>query len=213
VCLGGAERDHTPQADPDRIEATTDGYAQLQSWLATWGELEAILIGVEATGPLWEPLYDLLTTVGYQVLLRNPRQTASWASSLGLRAKADGIDACTLARGLLAGLARASTLPSETIQALRTLTRARRDLIQTRTAARQRLHDELVVLFPEFVRLLAQLPGRADLGTPAVLQLLEAYPAAVALATAADAEVLVAVERASDGHWGPTEAALLQLAA
>ena len=53
------------------------------------------------------------------MLLLNPRQTASWASSLGLRAKTDGIDAQTLARGLLAGLARASTLPSEAVQALR----------------------------------------------------------------------------------------------
>lgn len=86
------------------------------------------------------------------MLLLNPRQTASWAASLGRRAKTDGIDAQTLAAGLVAGLARASTLPSETVQALRTLTRARRDLIQSRTATRQRLHDELVTLFPEFVR-------------------------------------------------------------
>ena len=106
------------------------------------------------------------------MLLLNPRQTASWASSLGLRAKTDGIDAQSLARGVLAGLARASTLPTETVQALRTLTRARRDLIQTRTATRQRLHDELVTLFPEVVRFLSSLPGRTDLGEPAVLDLL-----------------------------------------
>src|SRR5262249_13568746 len=45
--------------------------------------------------------------------------------------------------------------------ALRTLTRARRDLIQSRTATRQRLHDELVTLFPEFVGFLSTLPRRA----------------------------------------------------
>jgi transposase len=157
---------------PSRIEATAEGYALLRSWLQTWGTQATVLLGLEATGPLWEPLYDTLTQAGYQVLLLNPRQTASWASSLGLRAKTDGIDAQTLARGLLAGLARASTLPSETVQALRTLTRARRDLIQSRTAARQRLHDELVTLFPEFVRFLPTLPGRTDLGEPMVLELL-----------------------------------------
>jgi transposase len=59
----------------------------------------------------WEPLYDALTQAGYTVLVRNPRQTASWASSLGLHATTDNADALTLARGLLAGLARASTLP------------------------------------------------------------------------------------------------------
>ncbi len=121
---------------------------------------------------LWEPLYDALTQAGYTVLVLNPRQTASWAASLGLRAKTDQADALTLARGLLAGLARASTLPTEEVQALRELTRARRDLVQARTAARQRLHDELVLVFPEFVRLLAQLPGDTDLGSPRVLQIL-----------------------------------------
>src|SRR5262245_30887794 len=136
---------------PSRIEASAEGFAVLRAWLQDWGSPETILLGLEATGPLWEPLYEYLTQAGYGVLLLNPRQTASWAASLGLRAKTDGLDAQTLARGLVAGLARASTLPSETVQALRTLTRARRDLIQTRSAARQRVHDELVVLFPEFV--------------------------------------------------------------
>jgi hypothetical protein len=34
-----------------------------------------------------------LTQTGYQVLVLNPRQTASWAASLGLPAKTDGLDA------------------------------------------------------------------------------------------------------------------------
>ncbi len=198
---------------PSQISASTEGYARVQQWLHSWADPGAILIGMEATGTLWEPLYEALTQAGYHVLLLNPRQTASWAASLGLRAKTDGIDAHTLARGLLAGLARASTLPTETIQALRTLTRARRDLVQTRTAARQRLHDDLVVLFPEFVRLLAQLPGATDLGTPAVLQLLESYPSAEALAHAPADDVLALLHRVSDGQWGAAEEARLRHAA
>jgi transposase len=87
---GGALR-HAPNS----IEATADGYAQQHGWLADWGVPETILLGLEATGTLWEPLYETLTQAGYQVLLLTPRQTASWASSLGLRAKTDGIDAHT----------------------------------------------------------------------------------------------------------------------
>jgi transposase len=89
---------------------------------------------------------------------------------LGLRAKTDGLDAQTLARGLLAGYARASTVPAERVQELRTLTQARRDLVQSQTAAKQRLRDELVVLFPEFPD---HPPEQCDLFTPALLQLLE----------------------------------------
>jgi transposase len=193
-----------------RIEASAEGHAQLRAWLASWGTPEAILLGLEATGPLWEPLYDDLTQAGYTVLLLNPRQTASWAASLGLRAKTDGLDAATLARGLLAGLARASTLPSEAVQALRALTRARRDLIQSRTAARQRLHDELVVLFPEVVRFLPRLPGRSDLGQPAVLQLLSRYNSAQVVAQVSLDELTGALEQLSAGRWGPSEAQALQ---
>jgi transposase len=200
----------TVRHKPSRMEASAEGYAVLRAWLQEWGSPETIVLGLEATGPLWEPLYEYLTQAGYVVLVRNPRQTASWAASLGLRAKTDGLDAQTLARGLGAGLARASTLPSERVQALRTLTRARRDLIQTRTAARQRLHDELVVLFPEFVRFLSTLPGRADLGDPAVLELLRAHSSASALAQVPLDELTATLAQVSDGRWGPDQAAALQ---
>src|SRR5262249_35502461 len=87
------------------IPATVEGYAQLVGWLRQWegGDPARLLIGWESTGSLWEPLYDALVHAGYPVLLLNPHQTAAWATSLGLRAKTDGIDAHTLARGLLAG--------------------------------------------------------------------------------------------------------------
>jgi transposase len=198
---------------PSRIEATAEGYELLRSWLQTWAEggpPETVLIGVEATGPLWEPLYETLTHAGYPVLLLNPRQTASWASSLGLRAKTDSIDAQTLARGLAAGLARGSTLPSETVPALRALTRARRDLIQSRTMARQRLHDELVVLFPEFVPFLPALPGRTDLGDPAILQLLRTSSSAHALAQLPLDALTGLLARVSGGRWGQDHAQALQ---
>lgn len=192
---------------PRSIAATTEGYAELCQWLAQWGGPEAVLVGLEATGSLWEPLHDALTHAGYQVLVLNPRQTSSWAASLGLRAKTDGLDAQTLARGLLAGYARASTLPTETVHALRELTRARRDLVQSRTAARQRLRDELVVVFPELPR---HLPEQTDLANPAVLHLLGADGSARARAEAPLAEVTALLEQQSGGRWGQAQAEPLQ---
>lgn len=193
---------------PKSIAATAEGHGELCQWLTQWGGPEAVLIGLEATGSLWEPLYDALARAGYQVLVLNPRQTSSWSQSLGLRAKTDGIDAQTIARGLLAGYARASTLPAETVQALRELTRARRDLVQSRTAARQRLLDELGVVFPE---LPGHLPEHTDLANPAVLHLLGAYGSARALAEAplADVAALLA-QHSSDGRWAQEQAEQLQ---
>jgi transposase len=191
------------------IPATAAGYAQLVEWLGTWaaGEPSCLLIGLESTGSLWEPLYDALTQAGYTAVLLNPHQTAAWATSLGLRAKTDGIDAHTLARGLLAGWARASSVPDETVQALRTLTRTRRDLVASQSAARQRLHDELVPVFPELV---GHLPDHADLGAPAVLRLLTVYSSAQSLARAPLDALSHVLEEASAGRWGLAQAEALQ---
>lgn len=198
---GGAMRQRAT-----RIQATTEGYAHLCQWLRGWGEPETLLVGLEATGVLWEPLYEAVTQAGYSVLVLNPRQTASWAASLGLRAKTDGIDAHTLARGLLAGYARASTLPSEAVQSLRTLTRTRRDLVQSQSAARQRLQDELVPLFPELV---SHLPQHADLANPAILTLLSRYSSAQALARTTVADLTAILAEASGKRWGEPEAQAL----
>jgi len=198
---GAVARKSTP------IAATAEGYAQLCEWLREWGEPQTLLIGLESTGSLWEPVYDWVTQAGYTVLLLNPHQTASWAASLGLRAKTDGIDARTLARGLLAGWARASTVPDETVQALRALTRARRDLVQSQSAARQRLHDELVTVFPE---LASHLPEHADLGAPAVLRLLSMFSSAQALAQVRLDDLSQVLTEASAGRWGPIQAQALQ---
>lgn len=189
-----------------RITASAHGYAQLVQWLQTWGDPETLLIGLEATGVLWEPLYEAVTQVGYSILVLNPRQTSSWAASLGLRAKTDGIDAHTLARGLLAGYARGSTLPSEAVQSLRTLTRTRRDLVQSQSAARQRLQDELVPLFPELPQ---HWPGRADLGDPALLTFLSRYSSADAMARAELADLRATLAETSGARWGEAEAQAL----
>jgi transposase len=111
---------------PQTSSATAVGYQELVRTLQQLGPAGSVLIGVEATGCLWEPLYAALTQAQYRVLVRTPRQTSAWAAALGLRAKTDRSAAQTLARGLLAGYGQASTLPSDTVQALRALTRAAR---------------------------------------------------------------------------------------
>jgi transposase len=195
---------------PIRVEASAAGYAQLCGWFRAWGPPEQVLIGLEATGNLWEPLYDALVQAGYTPWLLNPRQTVAWATSLGLRAKTDHLDARTLARGLLAGYARASVLPAETIQAARTLTRARRDLVVARGMARQRLQDELVVIFPE---LPTHTPDQCDLAAPALLRLLSTDSSAQALAALTLEQLATTLAEVSQGRWGTTQAELLQAVA
>jgi hypothetical protein len=93
------------------------------------------------------------------------------------------------------------------VQALRTLTRTRRDLVASHSAARQRLHDELVPVFPELV---SHLPDHADLGTPAVLRLLSRYSSAQALAQVPLDALQPVLEEVSERHWGRSQAQVLQ---
>jgi transposase len=93
------------------------------------------------------------------------------------------------------------------------LTRARRDLVQARTAARQRLHDALVLVFPAFPQALAHLPGATDRGSAHVLRTLSVYRSAQALASAAPATVGSTLREVRGGRWGAAAACLLQSAA
>jgi transposase len=87
-----------------------------------------------------------------------------------------------------------SVLPWETLESLRTLTRARRDLVQRQTAAGPRLHDELVPLLPELV---GQVPHHADWLGPVMLALLSRYSSAQAIACAPLAELTATLAEAS----------------
>jgi transposase len=98
-------------------------------------------------------------------------------------------------------------LPSEAVQALRALTRARRDLVESQTAARRRLQDELVVVFPE---LPGHTPDQCNPATPAVLHLPNTYGSAQALAAAPRADVAALLAQPSRARWGEAHAEALQ---
>jgi selenide,water dikinase len=77
--------------------------------------------------------------------------------------------------------------------------------VQARAAAKQRLRDELVVLFPE---LPDHTPEDSDLFAPALLQLLGAYPSAQAMAQAEPAVLAAAVASMTTLNASASEAAL-----
>jgi transposase len=74
-----------------------------------------VLVGLEATSRYGENLYHALLTRGYRVCLLHPGQIHAFAQQRGLRAKADRLDATTIARALLSGEARFGYVPSEQV--------------------------------------------------------------------------------------------------
>ena len=161
------------------IESTAGGFAALVETLHARGAGAAqSVIGLEATGHLWENLEAHLTRVGYRVVVLNPVQTRRYRDVLRRKAKTDDIDAYVIAGLLRSGAAAASYVPAETIQSLRELARLRARLMRDRQNYLRQLGAQLSVVFPEHATALG------DLLTARARGILRACPTAYHLAAA-----------------------------
>ena len=97
------------------------------------------LVVVESTGGLEKPAVAEMAAAGLSIAIVNPGRVREFAKSVGLLAKTDKLDARLLARFAAAVKPPASRLPSEEEQYLTGLVRRRRQLIDMRTAEKNRL--------------------------------------------------------------------------
>ena len=118
-------------ADGTAYEVATFGtmaadLERLAAWLAARGVTQ---VAMEATGVYWKPVWAALAAK-VELILAN----AAHVKNLPGR-KTDVNDATWLADRLAHGLIRASFVPGQPIQALRDLTRTRRQLTREKAAA------------------------------------------------------------------------------
>jgi transposase len=97
--------------------ATTQGLLQLRDWLAS---LEVELVGMEATGAYWKPVYYLLED-DFELWLLN-----AWHMKSVPGRKTDVKDAEWICQLVEHGLIRPSFVPPKEIRELRNLTRYRK---------------------------------------------------------------------------------------
>jgi transposase len=57
VRVSSADEDEGPQQEIRKFSTTTQGLLQLRDWLASFG---VELVGMEATGVYWKPIYYML---------------------------------------------------------------------------------------------------------------------------------------------------------
>lgn len=113
---------------------TTPGLLELQDWL----ESNAVtVVGMEATGDYWKPVYYLLEHT-LEVQLLNARHMRNVPGR-----KTDVADPAWIARLIEHGLVRPSFVPPPRVRRLRDLTRYRTSLIQERTRELRRLEKIL----------------------------------------------------------------------
>src|SRR5499433_4588430 len=140
------------------IAASTDGVATLGRTLAARDATAAqTLIGLEASGHLWENLEAALVGAGYRVRVLNPLQTRRYRDVVRRKAKTDDIDAPVIAGLIRSGAAQASYVPDEQIQSLRELARLRARLLADRQDYLRQLIAQLDVVLPEHRTVLGDL--------------------------------------------------------
>jgi transposase len=113
---------------------TTRGLLLLRDWLASF---EVRLVGMEATGVYWKPVYYLLED-DFECWLLNARHLKNVPAR-----KTEVKDAEWICRLVEHGLVRPSFVPPKEIRELRNLTRYRKAQIEERTREVQRLDKVL----------------------------------------------------------------------
>lgn len=124
--------------DNRKLSTTNDpqGFKEVIGFLPTQ---RTCLVVIEATGGYQRSLVDALLQAGHHVAVVNPRQVRDFARGLGILAKTDSIDAAVLSRYAENARPRtASITPENQAQIVELVTR-RRQLIDLRTAEKNRL--------------------------------------------------------------------------
>ncbi len=117
------------------FETTTTGLETLLAWLTQSG---CTHVAMEATGVYWKPVWNILSNGKFELILAN----AAHIKNVPGR-KTDINDAMWIADLTAFGLIKASFVPEEAIQELRSLMRTRKQLVREQTRHIQRIQKTL----------------------------------------------------------------------
>jgi transposase len=119
---------------------TPEGFTQLQAWLNEHG-VTHVHACMEATNIYWEALATFLHTQGHTVSVVNPARIKGYAQATMQRNKTDKLDSAIIASFCATHHPTAWQPLTAEQQHLRSLTRHRDDLLQTRLQQHNRLRD------------------------------------------------------------------------
>jgi transposase len=117
------------------FETTTSDLVALLSWLS---EHSCSQVAMEATGVYWKPVWNILSDGSFELIVAN----AAHIKNVPGR-KTDMNDAMWIADLVACGLIKASFVPDEKTQDLRSLLRARKQLTREQTSHVQRIQKTL----------------------------------------------------------------------
>jgi transposase len=154
-------REHWVAVDPDHEDAVRrftsfqDDLEALAEWLCG---LNVSVVAMEATGVYWIPLYELLSSRGFEVHLVNSRATRQVSGR-----KSDVLD-CQWIRQLMSyGLLRGAFRPGQEICALRAVVRQRQSKVQEQSRCVAHMQKALTQMNVQLDNVVSDLMGKTGL--------------------------------------------------
>ena len=151
---------------------TTEALLRLADWLRARG---CTHVAMEATGVYWKPVWHILDDGGFALLPAN----AAHVKNVPGR-KTDVADAAWLADLLAHGLIRASFVPDAATEAMRTLSRTRKQLVREKASHTQRIQKTLEDANIKLDSVISDVLGRSGRAMIEALIAGETDPAALA---------------------------------
>jgi transposase len=142
------DRDDEPVREFPSFTADLEAIA---AWLAACG---VDTVAMESTGVYWIPLYELLESRGFTVLLVNARHVKNVSGR-----KSDVLDCQWLQQLLTYGLLRGAFRPAEQVCVLRALWRQRGMLLRSQGRHVQHMHKALTQMNIQLANVIADVVG------------------------------------------------------
>lgn len=124
---------------------------------------EPVVIGMEATGHYWLPLYSRLLSEGFDIKVINPIQSDSLRNLYIRQTKNDSKDSFIVAEVIRFGRFSSTCLAEEDILSLRNLSRFRLFQVDAVSDLKRKVISLLDQVFPEYSKLFADTFGKSSL--------------------------------------------------
>ena len=143
-----------PDRDDQPVREFTSFTAELHR-LADWLDACAVdTVVMESTGVYWIPLYELLESRGFTVLLVNARHVKNVSGR-----KSDVLDCQWLQQLMSFGLLRGAFRPAERVCVLRSLTRQRTMLLRSQGRIVQHMQKALTQMNIQLANVISDVAG------------------------------------------------------
>ena len=162
--VGATDERGKEAAKPMQFANSAAGFDRCAAYLDGLAESKAdLLVGMEATGHYWLPLFCRLQDEGYSVVVINPVRTDAMRRFKGSsRVKTDIIDCVLIAETLRCGDFEPSRLGDEAMIELRQLTRLHQELTGSVADLKRQVVVALDQVFPEYDSIFSNTFGESS---------------------------------------------------